>query len=648
MDSQPIYYSSENTFSSKLKQNNHALNSSIASAESITNFQDSLKTSKVFNDPVHGHIELDGVCMQVIDTPQFQRLRELKQTGAACFVFPGATHTRFEHSIGVCHLANEMIQHLRYKQPELGITDNDIKCVRLAGLCHDLGHGPFSHLFDSGIVAITHPELKWSHEQGSEDMLEYLVKDNSVDITHQELEFIKDLIHGIPRGSYPQAQKTYLFEIVANQRNSIDVDKFDYIQRDTLHIGLKSSLDAGRLIKFARVVDGQICFHQKEAMNLCELFHTRYSLFKRVYTHKVSAAIEYMIQDALVAADPYLNITSAINDMERYVHLNDSILGQIERSTCPELEASRETLLRMRKRDLYRLADQVIVPQALQQRLTKLHISPECIVQCHLELCKSVERSSPYSTLVANDIIVQWLKLNYATKDRHPLESIRFYRKYGNDESISLCKGQVSSFIPEHCQELTIRVYSKIYEKSGYVQRAFRKLLEQVNLELGQDHQLEGIEKEMVCDLDTTNNASAISVFDSGSGIESPIIPICDDSNNVFLQNVTPTRDSKKRSCSVSPKRHSTLFLKTHKEHLDNQSEGMVLDKSALDYNHDSLGKKPVCEESSKPCHKSSHTAGLLSVELIADSALSIPTDFGASTSPFKRSRKPDTRSGNK
>jgi HD superfamily phosphohydrolase len=86
---------------------------------------------KIINDPIHGHIELSDICIQVIDTPQFQRLRDLKQLGVAYYVFPGASHNRFEHSIGVCHLARTFIEHLASIQPELEITSRDIKVLYL-------------------------------------------------------------------------------------------------------------------------------------------------------------------------------------------------------------------------------------------------------------------------------------------------------------------------------------------------------------------------------------------------------------------------------------------------------------------------------------------------------------------------------------
>lgn len=91
---------------------------------------------------------------------------------------------------------------------------------------------------------------------------------------------------------YSQFQeRRFLFDIVANKRNSVDVDKFDYIERDTHNIGLRSSYDAKRLLMFSRVVNNEICYHHKEVYNIYEMFHTRYSLFKRIYTHRVGKHI---------------------------------------------------------------------------------------------------------------------------------------------------------------------------------------------------------------------------------------------------------------------------------------------------------------------------------------------------------------------
>nr|XP_020444915.1 deoxynucleoside triphosphate triphosphohydrolase SAMHD1-like [Monopterus albus] len=119
------------------------------------------ETGKVFNDPIHGHVELHPLLIKIIDTPQFQRLRYIKQLGGTYFVFPGASHNRFEHSIGVGYLAGQLVQALNAKQPELLISHRDILCVQIAGLCHDLGHGPFSHTFDATFLPKARPDTKW-------------------------------------------------------------------------------------------------------------------------------------------------------------------------------------------------------------------------------------------------------------------------------------------------------------------------------------------------------------------------------------------------------------------------------------------------------------------------------------------------------
>ncbi|XP_052400803.1 uncharacterized protein LOC127948409 [Carassius gibelio] len=132
-------------------------------------------TSKIFNDPIHGQIELHPLLVKIIDTPQFQRLRHIKQLGGTYLVYPGATHTRFEHSLGMAHLAGSLLKVLREKQDQyidkierdikkLGekqeelkekkeehITEKDMLCVQIAALCYNLGHGPFSHLFEKFI-----------------------------------------------------------------------------------------------------------------------------------------------------------------------------------------------------------------------------------------------------------------------------------------------------------------------------------------------------------------------------------------------------------------------------------------------------------------------------------------------------------------
>ncbi|XP_046571895.1 deoxynucleoside triphosphate triphosphohydrolase SAMHD1-like [Haliotis rubra] len=159
--------------------------------------------SKIFNDPIHGTIRVSGLCLKIIDTPQFQRLRYLTQLGGVYFVFPGATHNRFEHSIGTYYLASKFARILRQKHPEQ-FEEDDIKCIEIAGLCHDLGHGPFSHVFDKMFIPRIKPDSHWKHEDASVKMLEHLLEENKgvkkafdeFDKDGSRLELIQDIILG--------------------------------------------------------------------------------------------------------------------------------------------------------------------------------------------------------------------------------------------------------------------------------------------------------------------------------------------------------------------------------------------------------------------------------------------------------------------
>uniref|UniRef100_A0A4W6F6B2 HD domain-containing protein n=1 Tax=Lates calcarifer TaxID=8187 RepID=A0A4W6F6B2_LATCA len=286
--------------------------------------------------------------VRIIDTPQFQRLRNIKQLGGAYYVYPGASHNRFEHSIGVAYLAGEFAQALRTRQPELDITDRDVLCVKIAGLCHDLGHGPFSHLFDGMFIPKARPGENWRHEQASVEIFDHLVNDNNLRpvmeehqlVLPQDLNFIKEMIGGsLGPNEWPYEgrgqDKSFLYEIVANKRNGIDVDKFDYFARDCHHLGIRNNFDHQRFFLFARVCEAgglkQICSRDKEVHNLYDMFHARSCLYRKAYQHPVNKIIEHMIADAFLKADKHIqiegsegnmyNLSTAIDDMEAYTKL---------------------------------------------------------------------------------------------------------------------------------------------------------------------------------------------------------------------------------------------------------------------------------------------------------------------------------------
>ena len=184
---------------------------------------------KQIYDPVHGFIQLTPLMIKIIDTPEFQRLRDLKQLGATYFVFPSATHTRLEHSIGVSFLAAETMRSMQTAQPELNISARTIELVQIAGLIHDLGHGPFSHLYDHYVKPAEDPD----HEERGCEIFKNMVTKYDIPLTEEEVNQIIKMI-------CPTPEDNWLYQIVANAMNQIDVDKIDYIMRDSYHLGLQT------------------------------------------------------------------------------------------------------------------------------------------------------------------------------------------------------------------------------------------------------------------------------------------------------------------------------------------------------------------------------------------------------------------------
>ncbi|NXL87263.1 SAMH1 triphosphohydrolase, partial [Alectura lathami] len=445
---------------------------------------------KVFNDPVHGHIEIHPLLVRIIDTPQFQRLRYIKQLGGTYFVFPGASHNRFEHSLGVGYLAGCLVRALKERQPELNITQRDILCVEIAGLCHDLGHGPFSHMFDGRFIPLTRAGYKWKHETASVEMFEHLITSNKLEkvmesyglVLEEDMTFIKEQIAGPigdavcetswPYGGRPK-EKSFLYEIVANKKNGIDVDKWDYFARDCHHLGIQNSFDYRRLMKFTRVCEvgtqKSICARDKEVGNLYDMFHTRNCLHRRAYQHKIGNIIEIMqvleITEAFQKADRFVKIegsegkvyqiSTAMEDMEAYTKLTDNIYLDILHSSRPELSEAREILRKIERRELYKFLGET-------QPETVKEIPKDEYDGLAGDIADSKpEKNPPNVELKAEDFIVDVINMDYGMKDENPIDNVHFYCKADLSKAVRINKEQVSRLLPSTFQEQIIRVYCK-------------------------------------------------------------------------------------------------------------------------------------------------------------------------------------------
>ncbi|XP_034721411.1 deoxynucleoside triphosphate triphosphohydrolase SAMHD1-like isoform X2 [Etheostoma cragini] len=457
-------------------------------SDSSTPPQKKLKMDdKVFNDPIHGTVILHPLLIKIIDTPQFQRLRNIKQLGGAYFVYPGASHNRFEHSIGVAHLAGQLVEALRARQPELNIDDRDVLCVKIAGLCHDLGHGPFSHLYDQMFIPkVPHPpgELgdkmaKWKHEDASVKMFDHLVESISLlkKLEDEDKVFIREMINGPEGQEDPNAvkwpykgrkeDKSFLYEIVANKLNGIDVDKFDYIARDCHHLGMKNNFDHLRFIQYARVckVEGlnHICSRDKEVNNLYDMFYTRNCLHRRAYQHRVNKIIEYMIAEAFLKADKHIQIegsegqkytlSKAKGDMEAYTKLTDHVFDQILNSSSAKLDEAKKILERIISRDHYKFLGETNPEQ---------FPTGESHLQWEEELAAAVpEGGDGGVTLTREDFVVLVATFDYGKKEEDPINNVFFYSKRNPDKGFKITRDQVSRILPECFSEKLIRVYSR-------------------------------------------------------------------------------------------------------------------------------------------------------------------------------------------
>lgn len=270
-------------------------------------------------DFIHGNIIIDDLAKRIINTEEFQRLRSIKQLGCCNYVFPSAVHTRFEHSLGVYHLSKKYIQILN---TDGQFTEEDIKCITIGALIHDIGHGPYSHLFDEII------DIDKNHEYRSIELLNYMNKKYGLELLKNDINTIKEIIY--PKNIESIKKRKYIYQIVSNN-NGIDVDRFDYIMRDIKMTGLNYGIEYERIMNHSKIVNGEIVYSEKVKTSIDEFFRIRFIMYKEVYNHHTVRAIEYMMKDFIKGMDKIMCIKNMVEseDWEGFIRLNDSIIDSI-------------------------------------------------------------------------------------------------------------------------------------------------------------------------------------------------------------------------------------------------------------------------------------------------------------------------------
>ena len=240
----------------------------------------------IINDPVFGFIEVpEGLMAQLVRHPLFVRLSRLKQLGPTHYVYPGATHTRFEHSLGAFHLVCQAVGALGERG--VCILEHEQEGVMAAMLLHDLGHGPLSHTLEHTFLhGVTH-----------EDISLMLMERMGRDLGHS-LQTAIDIY----RGTYP---KRFLHELVCSQ---LDMDRLDYLCRDSFFTGVREGIiGVARIIKMLDVKDDQLVVEQKGIYTLENYLMARRLMYWQVYLHKTALAAAEMLTVALERAKELVN-----------------------------------------------------------------------------------------------------------------------------------------------------------------------------------------------------------------------------------------------------------------------------------------------------------------------------------------------------
>jgi len=285
-------------------------------------------------DPIHDFIRVYDNELKLIDSPIFQRLRRIRQLSGAHLTYPAAQHTRFEHSLGVMHISGQA-GHALYEKGIL--KPDDIEVLRLAGLLHDIGHGPFSHLFEEIIS-----KKKMSHEDfGRQIILHSEIGDSLTKCGHD-----KRLIAKIAFGD---SKFQYLNEIVSG---ALSADMMDYLLRDGYFTGAEhAKIDHKRITQSLEVYRKKLALERSALYSFESMMHSRYQMFKAVYFHKTVRAAEMMLLEALRLSDDEFGFTSF--SIDEYVQFTDEyILSKLMSSDSAKLRRARQFAIDYQNRKL--------------------------------------------------------------------------------------------------------------------------------------------------------------------------------------------------------------------------------------------------------------------------------------------------------
>ncbi len=395
-------------------------------------------------DPIHGYIEVTPTERAIIDTPQFQRLRRVKQLSAAHLTYPGAEHTRFQHSLGVMHISSEIARRLQ--DVEL-IDQEDANKIRVAGLLHDIGHGPFSHLFEEVLE-----KMNMDHEQMSTRVVRASEVGDVLKVAGYAAAEVGELSIG-----HLDCDKPYINNIIAGQ---FSADVLDYLPRDSYFSGVEyGKVDFDRLVRSIGVVDDTLAVKDTALYVLESMVIARYMMFKAVYFHRSVRAAEVMLVRAMELADEELGITS-FKTADEYHQLDDNtvinMLCSLKDSPRSESQTAYELTQGFLNRKLLKCAYETVV-----HRRDRLAVNVMLMSNIREALAKDIadEAGVDHNTVIMD--VSTAPSVPYAASQQQP-QDIPLYHEAGDRQKTRVSFSEMSPLGGTLIGYLDImRVYAK-------------------------------------------------------------------------------------------------------------------------------------------------------------------------------------------
>ncbi len=289
-------------------------------------------------DPVHGYVYITEAEKNIIDTYSMQRLRRLRQLAGSEYVYPGANHTRFEHSLGVMYLAGQVLENPNISRV---VSDEEIDMCRVSALLHDCGHGPFSHVFEHLLIK----NLGKTHE----DITAWIIEKSEVSDKLSKMGYNSKEIAGLAVGKLRKKNLAFLDQIISS---AVDVDKQDFIVRDTYHTGAEYGfVDVYRLIHALDLLGENLAVELGALSALEAFFIARIESFKSIYFHRVGRAAQIMLATAMEKANNELGLT-AFKTPEEYLELDDYTVW----AALKKCKASNEIISNLEHRRMLKCA----------------------------------------------------------------------------------------------------------------------------------------------------------------------------------------------------------------------------------------------------------------------------------------------------